>query len=118
MPITRLVFPQSDVSFGFYTLGRFECSGQLSVSGVPRSCFDLWIIGHTLSGIYLVMGAAQVETVYCDFTKLPHEQGKTETTIFELDKLNELIRTLYLKQVFKSGWETILNDNLKFILSQ
>ena len=52
---------------------------QVSVSaGMPKSCSDLWKIGHTLSGIYSVMGSDNVETVYCDFTRLPYEQGEID----------------------------------------
>ncbi|KZS11929.1 Uncharacterized protein APZ42_023258, partial [Daphnia magna] len=36
-------------------------------SGMPRSCADLKDRGHTLNGIYSIMGAKSVETVYCDF---------------------------------------------------
>ena len=45
-------------------------------SGIPSSCEDLGLIGHILSGLYSVMGTEQVETVYCDFTKLPNEPSK------------------------------------------
>ena len=80
LPITRLNFGriQLETSSGIHTLGRFECGGQHSVSGMPTSCSDLWKIGNTLSGIYLVMGFDYVETVYCDFTKLSYEQGKID----------------------------------------
>ena len=83
LPITRLNFgrTQFETSSGVHTLGRFECSGQVSVSGVPTSCSDLWKIGNTLSGIYSVMGSDYVETVYCDFTKLPYEQGPINMNI-------------------------------------
>ena len=60
-------------SSGVHTLGRFECGGQVAVEGFPSSCEDLWRIGHTLSGLYSVMGDEMVESVYCDFTKLPYD---------------------------------------------
>ena len=41
----------------------------------PISCADLWRIGHSLSGLYSVMGEKQVDSVYCDFTKLPTDSG-------------------------------------------
>ena len=77
LPITRLNFgrTQLETSSGVHTLGRFECSGQVSLSGMPKSCSDLWKIGHTFSGIYSVMGSNYIESVYCDFTKLPYEPG-------------------------------------------
>ncbi|KAI9561381.1 hypothetical protein GHT06_012338 [Daphnia sinensis] len=42
---------------------------------MPSSCEDLWRVGHSLSGLYSVMGTAKVESVYCDFTKLPNDAG-------------------------------------------
>jgi hypothetical protein len=48
----------------------------VTLSGIPSSCEDLGLIGHTLSGLYSVMGTEQVETVYCDFSKLPNEPSK------------------------------------------
>ena len=47
----------------------------VDATGMPKSCEDLSQIGHTLSGLYSVMGAKQVESVYCDFTKLPTDSG-------------------------------------------
>ena len=48
----------------------------VAFSGIPSYCEDLGLIGHTLSGLYSVMGTEQVETVYCDFSKLPNEPSK------------------------------------------
>jgi hypothetical protein len=48
----------------------------ISINGLPSSCADLQIIGHTLNGFYSVMGSAKMESVYCDFTKLPSDEGK------------------------------------------
>ena len=64
-------------SSGHHTLGRFECSGQVSPIGMPKSCKDLWRIGHTKSGLYSVMEKEKVESVYCDFSKLPTDSGKS-----------------------------------------
>ncbi len=77
MPITRLNFGRTilEYSSGVHTLGRFECSGQKAVEGMASSCEDLWRIGHTLSGLYSVMGATKVENIYCDFSKLPGDAG-------------------------------------------
>ncbi len=77
LPVTRLNFGRTilESSSGVYTLGRFECSGQVTVNGMPTSCEDLWQIGHTLSGLYSIMGTNHVKSVYCDFTKLPSETG-------------------------------------------
>ncbi|XP_046633631.1 contactin-associated protein-like 2 isoform X2 [Daphnia pulicaria] len=73
LPVTRLNFGRTPLesSSGIHTLGPFECSGQVAVTGMPSSCEDLWRVGHTLSGLYSIMGATKVETVFCDFAKLP-----------------------------------------------
>ena len=77
LPVTRLNFGRTQLttSSGVHTLGRFECSGSVSLTGLPTSCKDLWLIGHTLNGFYSVMGSAMMESVYCDFTKLPDNAG-------------------------------------------
>jgi hypothetical protein len=53
------------------------CNNQsaISINGLPSSCGDLKMIGHTLNGFYSVMGSAKMESVYCDFTKLPDDEG-------------------------------------------
>ena len=61
---------------GSHTLGRLQCIGKVTIEGMPTSCTDLWHNKHTLSGLYSVMGAGSVQTVYCDFTKLPNEPSK------------------------------------------
>jgi hypothetical protein len=48
----------------------------VAINGLPSSCNDLKIIGHTLSGFYSVIGSSMMESVYCDFTKLPSDAGK------------------------------------------
>jgi hypothetical protein len=48
----------------------------VAINGLPSSCGDLKMIGHTLNGIYSVMGSAKMESVYCDFTKIPDDAGK------------------------------------------
>jgi hypothetical protein len=48
----------------------------VAINGLPSSCEDLKSIGHTLNGFYSVMGSAMMESVYCDFTKLPSDEGK------------------------------------------
>ncbi|XP_046646959.1 uncharacterized protein LOC124337002 [Daphnia pulicaria] len=77
LPVTRLNYgrTQLETSSGIHQLGRFECTGQVAVTGIPTSCADLWRRGHTLSGLYSVVGAKMVERVYCDFTKLPDDAG-------------------------------------------
>ncbi|XP_046639768.1 uncharacterized protein LOC124320908 [Daphnia pulicaria] len=77
LPITRLNFgrTQLETSSGVHTLGRLVCTGLVTLTGLPKSCQDLWLIGHTLNGFYYVMGSAKMESVYCDFTKLPDDAG-------------------------------------------
>jgi hypothetical protein len=48
----------------------------VAINGLPSSCADLQIIGHTLSGFYSIAGSAMIESVYCDFNKLPSDPGK------------------------------------------
>jgi hypothetical protein len=48
----------------------------IAINGLPSSCADLKLIGHIWSGFYSVMGSAKMESVYCDFTKLPDDAGK------------------------------------------
>ncbi len=48
----------------------------VAINGLPSSCEDLKMIGHTLNGFYSVMGSAMMESVFCDFTKLPDDAGK------------------------------------------
>ena len=82
LPITRLNFGRTQLasSSGVHTLGRFQCSGQIVVTAMPKSCEDLWIIGHNLNGLYSVMGSKMVESVYCNFSKLPSDAGKNVYT--------------------------------------
>ncbi|XP_046632041.1 contactin-associated protein-like 2 isoform X2 [Daphnia pulicaria] len=77
LPITRLNFGRTipAASSGIHTLGKLKCSGQKLVDGMPTSCVELWQIGHVLNGLYLIKGASQVETVYCDFSKASTDAG-------------------------------------------
>jgi hypothetical protein len=78
LPVTQLNFGQTpqSTSFGVHTLGRLECTGSSAPTELPTSCEDLWLNGHTLNGIYSIMGTKMMESVYCDFTKLPDDAGK------------------------------------------
>ena len=51
-------------------------SASVAINGLPSSCSDLKTIGHTLNGFYSVMGSAMMESVYCDFTKIPNDTRK------------------------------------------
>ena len=45
----------------------------VAINGLPSSCGDLKMIGHIWSGIYSIKGAKMMESVYCDFSKLPSD---------------------------------------------
>jgi SMC interacting uncharacterized protein involved in chromosome segregation len=61
----------------------------VAINGLPSSCEDLKTIGHTLNGFHSVMGSARMESVYCDFTKLPGDEGNT-TFYFYADYILKL----------------------------
>ena len=48
----------------------------VAINGLPSSCGDLKMIGHTWSGFYSIAGSSMMESVYCDFTKVPSDPGK------------------------------------------
>ncbi|XP_032776653.2 contactin-associated protein-like 3 [Daphnia magna] len=78
LPITKLNFGRTiaPTSMSSYKIGRLECSGKVVLNGMPTSCQDLWRVGYILSGIYSIKGSSsRVETVYCDFNKLPGDEG-------------------------------------------
>jgi hypothetical protein len=108
LPISRLNFgrTQLDTSSGVHTLGRFECSGQVAVTGMPRSCEDIWRIGHTLSGLYSVIGNQMVESVYCDLNKLPGESGKHFFLPYFYLKQFSIFNIIYMEKDFKNGSDT------------
>ena len=55
---------------------RSNQSAVASINGLPSSCSDLKMIGHTLNGLYSIARSAMIESVYCDFNKLPSDPGK------------------------------------------
>ncbi|XP_057365354.1 uncharacterized protein LOC130699603 [Daphnia carinata] len=74
LPFTRFHFSNPFKGSGQHEVSRLECLGKAKTEAMPRSCKDLWRIGHTLNGIYLVRGDKRVETVFCQFDKRPNEQ--------------------------------------------
>jgi hypothetical protein len=48
----------------------------VAINGLPSSCGDLKMIGHTLNGFYSIAGSVMMESVFCDFSELPSEPGK------------------------------------------
>ncbi len=91
LPVTALQFGRTiaPTSTNRHTLGRLECSGKVVLNGMPSSCQDLWRIGYTLSGLYSIKGSSsnKVETVYCDFSKLPGDQGAVNIVYFRFEML-------------------------------
>jgi hypothetical protein len=83
LPVTRLNFGQTqlETSSGVHTLGQLVCTA--TFSGLPKSCQDLRLIGHTLNGFYSVMGSAKMESVYCDFTKLSGDEGNFSESLIK-----------------------------------
>jgi hypothetical protein len=76
LPVKRLNFGHTNAGgIGLHTLGKFECSGKVFISGMPRTCADLRGLGHALNGMYLVMGIDSIENIYCDFSKLQSDNG-------------------------------------------
>jgi hypothetical protein len=63
----------------------------VAINGLPSSCADLKSIGHIWSGIYSVMGSTMMESVYCDFTKLPDDAGKC----FRFSPINQLQLSIF-----------------------
>jgi hypothetical protein len=47
----------------------------VAINGLPSSCGDLKMIGHIWSGFYSIAGSTMMESVYCDFSKLPTDPG-------------------------------------------
>jgi hypothetical protein len=119
LPVTRLNFgrTQLETSSGVHTLGRLVCTGLVTLTGLPKSCQDLWLIGHTLNGFYSVMGSAKMESVYCDFTKLPDEAGKCFkfSRIIQLQLSNSII----VEKVSRNGLDmSTLNRRLSISTSR
>lgn len=52
----------------------------LTIDQMPSSCADLNEIGHTLNGLYNIMGNKSVESVYCNFTNSPNDPGNHSKT--------------------------------------
>ncbi|XP_046456719.1 uncharacterized protein LOC124203884 isoform X2 [Daphnia pulex] len=61
---------------GFQSLiGYSEVKTKPTYFGMPTSCDDLERAGHSSSGFYSIKGSAMIESVFCDFTKHPSDEG-------------------------------------------
>jgi hypothetical protein len=65
-------FPLGFESF----IGYSEVKNKPTYFGMPTSCDNLKGAGHISSGFYSIKGSAMMESVFCDFTKLPSDEGK------------------------------------------
>ena len=66
-----------------HTLGKFECSGQTTLNGMPTNCRDLFIVGNQISGFFTVKkSTTKLQTVYCDFSKAPTEKGLNKAKFY------------------------------------
>ncbi|XP_057365355.1 uncharacterized protein LOC130686079 [Daphnia carinata] len=102
LPFTRFHFSNPFKGSGQHQVSRLACQGKAKTEAMPRSCDDLWRMGHTLNGVFLVRGDKQVETVFCQFDKRPNERGyqtwigyvdvKSLPTYFSVQK-NQLFKT-------------------------
>jgi hypothetical protein len=71
----RTVATDSDSSLTSNNQNNLESA--VAINGLPSSCDHLKMMGHIWNGIYFViMGTAKIESVYCDFTKLPNDAGR------------------------------------------
>lgn len=66
-------FEDNSVNLNLY--GLKASTSAKSIGRIPSSCEDLQLIGHMKSGLYSIMGNKSIETAYCDFTKLPKQEG-------------------------------------------
>ncbi|EFX80888.1 hypothetical protein DAPPUDRAFT_224393 [Daphnia pulex] len=122
LPLTKLNFGRTiaPTSVKQHKLGRMECNGKVVLNGMPASCEDLWRIGYTLSGLYSIRGSSsnKVETVYCDFNKLPGDEGlqtwigyvdlKSESVYFNVER-NTSYSTF--NEAMPFDWETLNAGN-------
>ncbi len=102
--ITRLNFGQTQLSTssGVHTLGRFECSGSVALNGLPASCEDLWLIGHTLNGFYSVFIWTGILSVWLWM--------KRETP--------SLVKTVRLRSSRRRIWKKAIKFGWRFITQQ
>ncbi len=87
---------------------RTNQSAVASINGLPSSCGDLKMIGHTLNGFYSIAGSTMIESVYCDFNKLPSDPGKYFILIWmhSLFKDCNLFFNHFLEKISRNGSDT------------
>jgi hypothetical protein len=58
-------------------VGTSDAILRQTTSKIPRSCADIKTNGHTSSGIYSIIGAKSMESVFCDFCKTTSDPSKS-----------------------------------------
>ena len=81
--------------FAIHPTGADDRSDKTAVAtaAMPTSCADLRYLGHSINGLYLIMGTDKVETVFCDFTvPLPSDPSKITFQAFSFNlQIHKLI---------------------------
>ncbi|XP_046632890.1 uncharacterized protein LOC124312428 [Daphnia pulicaria] len=78
-------------------VGTSDAILRQTTSKIPRSCADIKTNGHTSSGIYSIIGAKSMESVFCDFCKttsdpsfqtlIGYEDVKSKPVYFHVQRL-------------------------------
>ncbi len=98
-----------------HTLGKIECEGKAKNEGMPKSCEDLWRMGHTLNGIFAVRGSKSIESLYCDFNRRPNENG-IEYRVYRVLNftIHSLTTTCFMELIFnqvsRNGLDTLTSN--------
>ncbi|KAI9557797.1 hypothetical protein GHT06_014546 [Daphnia sinensis] len=108
LPFTRFYFSNPLKGSGQHRVSRLRCYGKAKTEAMPRSCEDLWRMGHTLNGIYSVKGAKQIETVFCQFDKRPNEQDFQKKIGYQDIKTRPVY--FYVKRASYSPLGTFISD--------
>ena len=92
----------------------------VAASGIPKSCADLRYLGHSASGLYLIMGTVKVETVYCDFSVLPSNTSKCTFHVLFTKRRSQtkvMNNSKVIRcdlQISKSGLDKLTSNRLPF----
>ena len=83
----------------------------VAAAPMPKSCADLRYLGHTINGLYLIMGTEKVETVFCDFSLIPSDPSKINFQLIisnlQIHKfLNKTQLNICRCFIFIAGFET------------
>ena len=94
----------------------------VAAAAIPKSCADLRYLGHTINGLYLIMGTDKVETVFCDFTvPLPSDPSKITFQVFtsnlQLYKIinHKINDDAVFSQISRRGLDKLTSNRRPFI---